>query len=153
MMPSAKTDNWSSAPPENRSSSVKMPLLPRLFTASMHFCTFVYDTPGLGIVAPSRYTAIIATVNKIFLRRSGVLNALMKGDDTASSCAKVSARLGGLGPAHTDAPGEIGSDAYDWFRKRTLTARARSITPVRTSLANEYDLRPRKMASAAGDRT
>jgi hypothetical protein len=54
MIPSAKTDRCSSAPPENRFSSVKTPSEPFCWTLSRHFATLPYDTPGLGRVAPSR---------------------------------------------------------------------------------------------------
>src|SRR5205814_403271 len=80
MMPSANTDSWSSAPPENRFSSVKMPPVSVVWMIFTHSCTLPYDTPGLGSVAPSRYTAIIASVNSSFLRSSAALNALRKAD-------------------------------------------------------------------------
>src|SRR5882757_965558 len=37
--------------------------------------TFLYDTPGAGKVAPTRYSMMIPRVNRIFLRRSGVAKA------------------------------------------------------------------------------
>ena len=54
MMPSAKTDSCSSAPPENRFSSVNTPLASDEFSVSMHFWTLPKETPGLGSVAPNR---------------------------------------------------------------------------------------------------
>ncbi len=54
MMPRAKTDNCSSAPPEKRFRSVNTPLWSEPLRRSRHSRTFVYDTPGLGSVAPSR---------------------------------------------------------------------------------------------------
>lgn len=53
MMPSAKTDSCSSAPPEKRSSRFSTPV-PLPWMVSRHFCTLPYDTPGLGSVAPIR---------------------------------------------------------------------------------------------------
>src|SRR5215469_933413 len=72
MMPSAKIDSFSSAPPLNRLISWKTPLPLRLFVQRL---TFLYDTPGAGRVAPIRYTTMIPRVNRIFLRRSGVAKA------------------------------------------------------------------------------
>src|SRR5262245_46289046 len=93
MMPSANTDSCRSAPPENRFSRFRTLLV---FAELMHFCTFAYDTPGLGTVAPSRYMATIASVNSSFLRRSGVLNALRKAESTgSSSCAERPSHDGG----------------------------------------------------------
>jgi hypothetical protein len=54
IMPSANTDSCSSAPPENRLSRVKTPLVSVWVARKMHCLTFLYDTPGLGSVAPSR---------------------------------------------------------------------------------------------------
>lgn len=53
-MPSAKTERDNSAPPEKRFSSEKTPLVAPLSMTSMHFCTLLNETPGLGSVAPSR---------------------------------------------------------------------------------------------------
>src|SRR5918996_4293406 len=80
MMPSAKIANWVSAPPENRLISVKAPL----GSLDAGFCrkswTASKSTPGTGRWEPSRYTAMIATVNRILPRSSGILKALRKAD-------------------------------------------------------------------------
>ena len=55
IMPSAKTESESSAPPENRFSRDRTPPPPPSYwIALMQFWMLVYDTPGLGKVAPSR---------------------------------------------------------------------------------------------------
>src|SRR6266511_1158181 len=79
MMPSAKTANWVSAPPENRLISVKALLFcaPAL---SRKLCTALKSTPGTGRWEPRRYTAMIPSVKRILPRRSGTLNALRKAD-------------------------------------------------------------------------
>src|SRR2546429_8650397 len=79
MMPSANSDSCSSAPPLNRLSSWKTPCWS---TDLMHFCTLGYETPGDGRVAPTRYTAMIIRVNRIFLRKSGVARAERKALST-----------------------------------------------------------------------
>src|SRR6185436_18476652 len=48
----------------------------------MHFCTLGYETPGDGMVAPTRYTAMIISVNRILRRRSGVARAERKALST-----------------------------------------------------------------------
>jgi hypothetical protein len=48
----------------------------------MHSWTFGYETPGEGIVAPSRYTATMPSVKRIFFRRSGVVSAERKALST-----------------------------------------------------------------------
>ena len=70
MTPSAKIDSCSSAPPENRLTSDSRPSVPAL--AARQACTFGKSTKGAGTCAPSRYRAMIASVNAIFRRRSGV---------------------------------------------------------------------------------
>src|SRR4029453_18911736 len=47
--------------------------------------------PGTGMCDPSRNTAMIATVNRIFLRRSGVFNALTKALSTCLSSLREQA--------------------------------------------------------------
>ena len=55
MIPSANTDSWSRAPPENRFSSVYTPLeLESPCRSTVHCYTLAKETPGLGSVAPSR---------------------------------------------------------------------------------------------------
>src|ERR671915_338843 len=80
MMPSAKIANWVSAPPENRLISVKAPL----GSLDGGFCrkswTASKSTPGTGRWEPSRYTAMIASVNRILPRSSGILKAFRKAD-------------------------------------------------------------------------
>src|SRR5438270_26051 len=88
MMPSAKTDSRSSAPPENRFTS-------EYTSAELEFCAWVrqvliaeMETPGPGTLAPSRYTAIIARENNSLRRRSGVRNA------AANACSTCPPLLG-----------------------------------------------------------
>src|SRR5689334_3307354 len=102
MMPSANSDNCSNAPPLNRLSSWKTPCES---TELMHLCTFGYETPGDGSVAPTRYTAMINRVNRILRRRSGVARAERKALSTrdllgVTGLAPVIG-LAGLRPAGT----------------------------------------------------
>jgi hypothetical protein len=78
MMPSAKILSCSKAPPLNRLINPNKPPVSAVFK---HSCTFTYETPGVGITDPKRNSAIIERVKKIFLRRSGVLNALPNADN------------------------------------------------------------------------
>jgi hypothetical protein len=45
----------------------------------------VYETPGVGTIEPKRKSPMIARVKKIFLRRSGVLNALPNAESMTFS--------------------------------------------------------------------
>ena len=73
MMPSAKTESCKSAPPEKRLIS---PNRPPVCAWARHPFTAVYETPGVGTTEPKRKRAMIERVKKIFLRSSGVLNAI-----------------------------------------------------------------------------
>ena len=79
MMPRENTANLVSAPPENRSMNVSAPWLRtwlwRLWRAARSMF-------GAGMADPNRKTAMMASVNRIFLRRSGILNALAKAFST-----------------------------------------------------------------------
>src|SRR3954452_24700184 len=71
MMPSAKTESLSSAPPLNRlTRSYRLPDAPEVDWRQS--CTFWKLTNGAGMNEPSRKIAMIASVKRIFLRRSGV---------------------------------------------------------------------------------
>ncbi len=72
MMPSAKTVSFSSDPPLNRLTSWKMLVLVVVCRQALTAC---WETPGVGSEEPSRNTAMMKTVNRIFLRRSGVRKA------------------------------------------------------------------------------
>ncbi len=90
MIPSAKTDSWSSAPPPlNRFTRPSS----ELFSASaMHVCTLGgYDTPGVGRNEPMRNTTMMPIVKSSLRRRSGVLNALTNALSTWSSWAACAA--------------------------------------------------------------
>src|SRR5919201_499343 len=77
MIPSENTANRVSAPPENRSMNWSAdsccPVVALRSSASR-----LGSTLGTGMWEPSRNTAMIPIVNKIFFRRSGILNALTK---------------------------------------------------------------------------
>src|SRR5919205_515032 len=66
------------------------------------------------MVAPSRYTAMIATVNSSFLRRSGVRNALAKADSNFFLLREVTAGSGGSSGRRS-----VATDTPSW--ERTLT--------------------------------
>ena len=73
MIPSENTANRVSAPPENRSMNCRAPCVFTLFCS----CASAEKLrSGTGTREPIRNTAMIASVNRIFLRRSGILNAL-----------------------------------------------------------------------------
>src|SRR6266540_240454 len=83
MIPSENTANLVSALPENRSMNCRADS-PRAGLAA--FCrswSFVRSTSGTGMCEPRRNTAMIPIVNRIFLRRSGILNALTNAFSTA----------------------------------------------------------------------
>src|ERR1022692_1664425 len=75
MMPSAKIDNLSSAPPLNKLTSLKTPALLLVLARPVQKFTAFSEIPGVGMVAPSRKRAMMPSVNSSFLRRSGVRNA------------------------------------------------------------------------------
>src|SRR5262249_27091585 len=82
MMPSAKTDSFSSAPPLKRLTRLYRSLVEPLLTILMHSLMFLVDTPGVGTVAPSRYTAMMPREKSSVLRRSGVRNADANAEST-----------------------------------------------------------------------
>src|SRR3954465_10709335 len=75
MMPSANTVSWSRAPPENTLISANRLLLEPDDACSTQLRTLVTLMPGAGSVEPSRNKTITNSTKRIFLRRSGVLNA------------------------------------------------------------------------------
>ena len=79
MIPSENTANLVSAPPENRSMKVRA-----LWLLTWPCSAFSADRLmfGAGMADPSRNTAMIPIVNRIFFRRSGILNALAKAFST-----------------------------------------------------------------------
>jgi hypothetical protein len=77
MMPSAKTESCSKAPPLNRFTN---PRRPPVSIFARQRCTATYETPGVGITEPKRKSAIIERVKKIFRRRSGVRKAFPNTD-------------------------------------------------------------------------
>src|SRR4030042_470909 len=81
MMPSPNTAIRVRAPPENRSMKLRNPPAPCCSSAS---CRIPMSTTGTGTCEPNRYTAIMNSVNRILLRRSGTLNALTKALSTGS---------------------------------------------------------------------
>ncbi len=71
MMPSARTENCWSAPPEKRLTQPKsVPL-----AASKNDCSACPSIPGVGTATPIRYTASIAAVNSSRRRNSGMREA------------------------------------------------------------------------------
>ena len=81
MIPSPNTAMRVSAPPENRSMNARNPLCPWALRASW---SLPMSTTGTGTCEPKRYTAMMSSVKRIFLRRSGTLNALTKALSTRS---------------------------------------------------------------------
>src|SRR6266508_4130024 len=108
MIPSANSDSCSSAPPLNRLSSWKTPCWS---TDLMHFCTLGYETPGDGSVAPTRYTAMTSSVNRILRRRSGVARAERKALSTRDLLGDTGGvpviGLAGLRPAGTQSGHQV----------------------------------------------
>src|SRR5947207_15792653 len=98
-----------------------------------------YEIPGAGIVVPSRKTATMPSVNRIFLRRSGVAraerNALnTRGTSSASSAVLTDDRLGRHGAGRTQLllAGKPGTLRGTLVPKRvadsnSFTARVRSV--------------------------
>src|ERR1700712_229059 len=105
MMPSAKTESWSSAPPLNRLTREYRFRWSPLLTAFRQFWIASVETPGEGIVLPTRNSTMIPSVNRSFLRRSGVRKALPKAASTAPPF--------GDGIAQTAHGGASGRDSTD----------------------------------------
>ena len=81
-MPSANTESFSSAPPENRLISEYAVWLAPLLAASMQPRIALLFVFGEGTEAPSRYNKTMASVKTSFLRRSGVRKADAKALST-----------------------------------------------------------------------
>src|SRR5450756_820895 len=73
MMPSAKTDKLRSAPQLNRFARPSRSFAP--LVSAMHWRTFGYETPGVGMNDPRRKMTMIAMVKSSLRRRSGVRKA------------------------------------------------------------------------------
>ena len=84
MIPSAKIENEPNAPPENRS---RKPSAPCDFTPSWNCLMASLSMPGTRIATPRRYSATMARVNKILLRRSATLKMFFKFENTRDSSA------------------------------------------------------------------
>ncbi|GIE96105.1 hypothetical protein Ari01nite_35700 [Paractinoplanes rishiriensis] len=69
-------------------------------------------------MAPNRYSAMIATVNSSFLRRSGVRNALVKAESNFILLREVTAVSGGWGKASVRT-----TDIPSWERTLTVLER------------------------------
>ena len=102
MIPSAKTDKRSNAPPLNRLTSWNRlaPAPEVVFTTLRQESTAFSEIPGVGTVAPSRNMAMMKSVNSSFLRRSGVRNARtnavsMLRPHVAGSTSSAAPRPGG----------------------------------------------------------
>src|SRR6266700_6684819 len=81
MIPSANTAKRVSAPPENRSMNDRNPVWFEPATSVFRAWT---SMTGTGMWEPKRNTAMMNRVNRIFLRRSGILKALTKAFSTAA---------------------------------------------------------------------
>src|SRR5512133_1564568 len=88
MMPKAKMVRCSSAPPENRLIREYRPCWSPVVARLRQKLTCLTLTFGVGMVEPRRKTARIASVKKIFLRRSGVRNALANAASTRASLSR-----------------------------------------------------------------
>ncbi len=85
MIPRAKMARCSSAPPENRLIREYSPAWSPLSAAVAQMSIWLTLTLGTGTIDPNRKTARIPSVKRIFLRRSGVRNALAKAESTRPS--------------------------------------------------------------------
>jgi hypothetical protein len=72
MIPSANSESRCSEPPENRLRKPRTLLPVKLSSIESSVSTSI---PGAGMKAPSRYSASIPSVKKIFRRISGTANA------------------------------------------------------------------------------
>src|SRR4029450_3746745 len=88
MMPSAKIASWRSAPPENRLIREDRPCCSPGVACLRQKLTCSTLTFGVGMMEPKRKIARIASVKKIFLRRSGVRNALANAASTRASLSR-----------------------------------------------------------------
>ena len=74
-MPSPNTAMRVSAPPLNR---LRNPSTPDDFDAASSWATFEKLTKGTGTFAPNWYRAMMVSVKRTFLRRSGMRKMLAK---------------------------------------------------------------------------
>src|SRR5512143_1992853 len=91
MMPSAKIENVSSAPPEKRLTSPNMVLR----ACSKNCARALPSIPGVGTATPMRYTASMANVNNSRRRSSGILDAFANPSTTSDDLGTAA---GGLQP-------------------------------------------------------
>src|ERR1017187_4151781 len=98
MMPSAKTDSLSSAPPLNRLTSWNRPALPLVLTALKQEVTAFSEIPGVGKEAPSRNIAMIKSVNSSFLLTE-VIPLAASATCTPKSNAPTAVEQPGAAPA------------------------------------------------------
>src|SRR6185437_8780973 len=85
MMPKEKIAQLPSAPPVKRLKSVATPPLECELVALTNHCRSTPAfTPGVAIAAPIRMTTIMAKVNIILLRSSGILKMLVKAETMAN---------------------------------------------------------------------
>ena len=94
MMPSANTANCVSAPPENRLRNDKSP---PCSACCCREASAPVSMPGTGMWAPSRYSTIMASVNRILLRRSGTLKMFFRLLSTGIAPARRAARRSAVG--------------------------------------------------------
>src|SRR6266542_368093 len=108
MIPSENTANLVSAPPENRSMNWSAdgccPVVALRSSASR-----LGSTLGTGMCEPSRNTAMMPMVNRIFLRRSGILNELTKAFSMVQLALPQHLHRGAL-PDHAPVPEQLGRD-------------------------------------------
>src|SRR5438270_139080 len=79
MIPRAKTAIWVRAPPENRFRKLRTPPWLACFWSCWTAGKLI---PGTVTFAPSRYRAMMNSVNRILFRRSGIRNMFRKLEST-----------------------------------------------------------------------
>src|SRR5579875_4061795 len=128
MIPRPKTAILVRAPPEERDRN---PTTPAWLEVASSDCTWLQLMPGQGMFEPKRYTAMMKTVKRTLLRRSGTRNMFARfvkvlriGSSLSGCCRSRSHRGNAQGyPARTG-PGRSNALSRGPLAARHLLVRA-----------------------------
>ena len=157
MIPSPKTAMRVSAPPENR---LRKPRTPEDFEAAVSWATLEKLTKGTGTLAPNWYRAMMVSVKRTFLRRSGIRKMLARLasmgllDAAVGRCYRLVRALpwaggrpwpNGSGTTVTEPPAAVIAVSADLEKAWASTRRARESSPpprtlTRSPLLGEAEL-------------
>ena len=135
MIPRAKMANCVSAPPENRFRKPSDALGSRLLCSVLD--RLVGRRPAPGCARPSRYSAIMSSVNRILFRRSGTLNMFFRL--VSNAAAPSGPEL--VRPSRPEARSAVGE----------LVALGRRTAVARTAAASVSTVPPAAVMAASAD--